>query len=105
MRFAKLVKAGDNNYMHTSDAWLNDVKRFNLTDCYILDIQDDVTDDMVIAELDAKELTLTDEDTVTWMGEYGGYRFYSCGGTVHVWQHTDGTHWCAEQEADYFFAF
>lgn len=106
MKYVKLVRAGDTNYMHTSSAWLTDVRRFNLTDCMIIDVQDEVTDDWILRELDAGELTLTDERTITWMGEAGGYySFYACGGDVKVWQHEDGTFWCTEQDSEHYFAF
>jgi hypothetical protein len=105
MQYVRLVRAGDTNYMHTSAAWLNDVRRFNLTDCYILDVQDDITEDLVIADLAKKDLTETALDTMTWMGEYGGYRFFACGDEITVYKHKDGTYWCTEQDSEHYFVF
>ena len=105
MQYVKLVRAGDTNYMHTSAAWLTDVKRFNLTDCYILDVQDEITEDLVIADLDIEDMRLTDADAVTWIGEYGGYRFFNVGDNILVFRHKDGTYWCTEEDSEHYFAF
>ena len=105
MQYVKLVRAGDTNYMHTSSAWLTDVKRFNLTDCYILDLQDEITEDLVIRDLDINDMRLTDADALTWIGEYGGYRFFNVGDNILVFRHKDGTYWCTEEDSEHYFAF
>ena len=106
MNFVKLVRCNEKNYMHTSEAWLNDVVKLGLGDNFIIDILNEETEDMNIQKLDVRELEVTDENTTTWMGEYGGYRFYSCGGEVIVFRNkTDNTYWCTEEASQHFFTF
>jgi hypothetical protein len=52
-----------------------------------------------------KDLTETALDTMTWMGEYGGYRFFACGDEITVYKHKDGTYWCTEQDSEHYFVF
>ena len=50
-------------------------------------------------------MRLTDADAVTWIGEYGGYRFFNVGDNILVFRHKDGTYWCTEEDSEHYFAF